>query len=208
MGKADIFGIRTGSGGVVSVPGGGQSETVERDLHRIGRILRENGADDTAVLAAADVLVDDRVRLKCQVPLCDSYGRNYTCPPHVPPLSEIRAALARYETGLLVLVNDALEGEDGDPFRGARRLHELIHLGEKEAFTMGYRFAMGLIGGCCRLCETCAAVTGEACRFPFRARPSMESMGIDVGGTAETAGMSIAFPVRDRVSWIGLLLVY
>jgi predicted metal-binding protein len=191
----------------VSTVGGGCSETAERDLDRIGKVLRENGADETVVIAATDVLVDDRVRLKCQVPLCDSYGRNYTCPPHVPPVSEVRAALARYETGLLVRVSDVLEGEKGDPFRAARRLHELIHLGEKEAFSIGYRFAMGFIGGCCRLCETCAAVTGEACRFPFLARPSMESMGIDVAGTAERAGISISFPVRDKVSWIGLLLV-
>jgi len=160
------------------------------------------------IVSAAEVSVDDRVRLKCQVPLCDSYGRNYTCPPHVPTLSDFRKALNGYEKGILVRVNDTLTEGNRDPFRSAGLLHELINFGEKEAFLMGYRFAAGFIGGCCRLCETCAAVTGEACRFPFRARPSMESMGIDVIETAKRAGMSIEFPVQGRVSWVGLILVH
>lgn len=184
------------------------SATAEKNLEGIVKFLLEKGADQAVVIPAAEVLVDDRVRLKCQVPLCNSYGRNYTCPPHVPALSDFRNALSGYEKGILVRVDDTLTGENRDPFRSAGRLHELINSGEKEAFLMGYRFAAGFIGGCCRLCETCAAVTGEACRVPFRARPSMESMGIDVIETAKRAGLSIKFPVRDRVSWIGLILIH
>ena len=191
-----------------SLPAGDQRETTAGDLEKILEYLRTSGADEAAVIQAADVPVDDRVRLKCQVPLCDSYGRNYTCPPFVPALSEFRDALNRYEKGILVRVNDTLDEKNKDPFRAAGRLHELINLGEKKAFLMGYRFSAGFIGGCCRLCGTCAAVTHEACRFPFRARPSMESMGIDVVELAKRAGMSVDFPVRDKVSWIGLILVY
>jgi len=187
---------------------GNPSGAVETDLEKITQFLRKNGADQAVLVSPADIPVDERVRLKCQVPLCDSYGRNYSCPPHVPALSEFRNALSRYEKGILVRVSDTLDEKNTDPFRSAASLHELINLGEKEAFSMGYRFATGFIGGCCRLCETCAAVTREACRFPFRARPSMESMGIDVIETAERAGISVTFPIRDRVSWIGLILIY
>ena len=42
------------------------------------------GADRAAPLPAASVVVDERVRLKCRVPRCSSYGRNLMCPPHVP----------------------------------------------------------------------------------------------------------------------------
>ena len=191
-----------------SIPGGHEPGTVEKDLERIVKFLRENGADRAIIISAAEVPVDDRVRLKCQVPLCDSYGRNYTCPPHVPTPSDFRKALNGYEKAVLVQVNDTLTEGNRDPFLSAGLLHELINLGEKEAFLMGYRFATGFIGGCCRLCETCAVVTREACRFPFRARPSMEAMGIDVIETARRAGISVAFPIRDRVSWIGLILIH
>ena len=78
------------------------------------------GADRAAPLPAASVVVDERVRLKCRVPRCSSYGRNLMCPPHVPGPDETRAALARYSDVLLVQqdipvtqaqVDDALEGK-------------------------------------------------------------------------------------------------
>jgi predicted metal-binding protein len=77
------------------------------------------GADRAAPLPAASVVVDERVRLKCQVPRCSSYGRNLMCPPHVPGPAETRAALARYADVLLVQqdigvtqaeVDEALDG--------------------------------------------------------------------------------------------------
>jgi predicted metal-binding protein len=60
------------------------------------------GADRAAPLPAAAVVVDERVRLKCRVPRCSSYGRNLMCPPHVPGPDETRAALSRYSDVLLV----------------------------------------------------------------------------------------------------------
>jgi predicted metal-binding protein len=35
----------------------------------------------------------------------------------------------------------------------------------------------------------------------------MEAMGIDVVATLENAGLSLAFPVSDRVTWTGLILL-
>ena len=69
--------------------------------HLIDR-ARELGADRAAPLPASSVVVDERVRLKCRVPRCSSYGRNLMCPPHVPGPDETRAALARYGDVLLV----------------------------------------------------------------------------------------------------------
>jgi len=63
---------------------------------------RALGADRAAPLPAAAVVVDERVRLKCRVPRCSSYGRNLMCPPYVPGPDETRAALARYADALLV----------------------------------------------------------------------------------------------------------
>ena len=77
------------------------------------------GADRAAPLSAASVVVDERVRLKCRVPLCSSYGRNLMCPPHVPGPDETRAALARYADVLLVQQDIARDAGRGR--RGARR---------------------------------------------------------------------------------------
>jgi len=63
---------------------------------------RELGAGSAAPLPARAVVVDERVNLKCRVPLCASYGVNLMCPPNTPTSTETRAALARYSDTLVV----------------------------------------------------------------------------------------------------------
>ena len=187
---------------------------VQREaLSRIISVLKEQGASAVVLIDSADIIVDDRVRLKCHVPLCDSYARNLMCPPYVPSVSEFREALRNYRQAILLQVSAPLsEMYENIPteevFLPAKKLHELVNVGEKEAFAAGFRFAAGFIGGCCRLCDECVAVqTGRTCRFPFKARPSMEAMGIDVMATAEKAGLPLSFPISNRVTWTGLILL-
>ena len=185
----------------------------EEKLDKIISLLKAQGASVVALVNIADIIVDERVRLKCRVPVCDSYNRNLMCPPHVPSVTEFREALKNYSQAILIQVSAELNETYAnvpteEVFLPARKLHELVNLGEKEAFTAGIRFAAGFIGGCCRLCDECAAVQGSAsCRFPFKARPSMEAMGIDVMATVEKAGLPVTFPIRNRVTWTGLILV-
>jgi predicted metal-binding protein len=182
-------------------------------LDDIISLLKERGASAVVLTNIADIVVDERVRLKCRVPVCDTYNKNLMCPPYVPSVAEFREALTNYKQAILIQVSALLpETHANAPreevFLPARELHELVNLGEREAFTAGFRFAAGFIGGCCRLCDECVAAQGGAsCRFPFRARPSMEAMGIDVIATAEKAGLPVTFPVKNRVTWTGLILL-
>ncbi len=184
-----------------------------RLLKEILRRLTEEGASEVRLIDVKKIVVDERVRLKCQIPLCDTYGRNLMCPPHLPSVEDFRRALRRYSRAILVQVSAAVPVQSGselpeDVFAPATKLHELVNMGEKMAFEAGLHFAAGLIGGCCRLCKECVAAQGETrCRFPFKARPSMEAMGIDVFSTLEKIGVPVSgLPVSDRVTWTGLIL--
>ena len=195
------------------------------------------GADRAAPLPAGSVVVDERVRLKCRVPRCSSYGRNLMCPPHVPGPDETRGALARYDDVLLVQqdigvtqaqMDLALDGmtyaesraSDALGVHGTRAADceneivasqnafaGLMSALEAEAFKLGYRFAAAFAGGECVLCEVCAGVDDGVCRHPFEARPSAEAVGIDVVATARAAGLDIEMPAVDRPSWTGMLLI-
>ncbi|MCX5829028.1 MAG: DUF2284 domain-containing protein [Deltaproteobacteria bacterium] len=182
-------------------------------INPIIALLKAEGASTATSIPVSHVIVDERVRLKCQVPVCDSFHKNLMCPPFVMPVEEFRKVLACYKEAILLQTEGGIDvltdGKPGrDVFAPAGRLHDLVNLGEREAFRSGFRFAAGLIGGCCRLCEVCVAIdNSRICRFPFRARPSMEAMGIDVVATLENAGLSLTFPVRDRVTWTGLILL-
>lgn len=85
------------------------------------------------------------------------------------------------------------------------RLYEIITQIESICMREGYCFAAGLSAGACFLCDECVGPK-SACRHPFKARPSMEAMGIDVVATAKRAGMRLNFD-RDARSWVGLILV-
>ena len=170
------------------------------------------GATASEWIPIRDIVLDERVRLKCQVPLCDSYDRNLMCPPRLPKVAEFRETLSCFSQALLVQVAAPLAAKPSrnrkDVYRPAKKLHTLINSLEKMAFVEGYHYATGLIGGCCRLCSECVAVTGGTkCHHPFQARPSMEAMGIDVTATLRETGMSCPFPVLDHVRWTGLLLI-
>jgi predicted metal-binding protein len=88
------------------------------------------------------------------------------------------------------------------------KLQRIVHRIESKAFLQGYRFSVGFIAGSCKLCPKCVAVDScEPCRHPFRARPSMEAMGIDAVQTARNAGLPFDIPAKDKIVWNGLVLV-
>jgi len=188
------------------------------------RKARELGATNAALLPAEQVVVDERVRLKCAVPVCQGYGHYLHCPPNTMSVAEFHKTLDRYSTALLVQVESPQSSADLDQEglagKNAAQLEALLHgepnrlLGrivnqlEAEAFKAGYYYAAGFSGGICLLCPECVGVaSGDPCRRPYEARPSMEGVGIDVFKTAANAGLAIAMSSDEPVRWTGLILV-
>jgi predicted metal-binding protein len=176
-------------------------------------------------MPASKVVVDERVLLKCTVPVCHGYNNYLFCPPSTFSVPEFRAILERFTTALVVvqvesaqssldLDDQGLAGKDtakleaelhGEP---NLKLQDIIGRLEAEAFKGGFYYATGFAGGLCLLCPHCVGVaSGKPCRRPFEARPSMEGVGIDVFRTAENAGLPIALSADAPVKWTGLLLV-
>ncbi len=187
-------------------------------------VARKAGATAAKVIPSRMVVVDERVRLKCEVPRCSGYGQYLTCPPHVMDVDTFSRIRSRYQWCLLVQVEakniDSTDKSQGRinlalakkkapvhrPFR--IKLLEVVGAVEAAAFKKGLRFAAGFVGGRCVLCKRCvAAQDSQACRHPFRARPPMEAVGIDVVQTAENAGLPIHLSSSQNVVWTGLVLL-
>ena len=166
------------------------------------------GATTAKVIPVGSVVIDERVRLKCLVPLCDKYNQNLMCPPNLPTVEEFRKAAARYSRALFVQLVFEKNGKvtKAEARQQGLRLHKIIHELERRAFSLRYPLAAGLIGGSCKLCKTCVG-TPNPCRHPLMARPSMEGMGIDVIKTARKIGLPFHFHSRNRLFWNGLLLI-
>ena len=59
------------------------------------------GATDARVITTSDVIVENRVPLKCRTG-CTTFGTRLTCPPHAPTPDEFRKILSEYQYAMLV----------------------------------------------------------------------------------------------------------
>ena len=166
------------------------------------------GATSAKVIPVSSIVIDERVRLKCLVPLCDKYGRNLMCPPNLPSIAEFRESLKRYSKALFVQLVWENKGEfpKMEARKHALRLHKIIHELERKALYLGFPLAAGLIAGSCKLCRKCVGPVAH-CKHPLMARPSLEGMGIDVLQTAKKIGLPFDFSCHNRLFWNGLLLI-
>ncbi|HEB30907.1 MAG TPA: DUF2284 domain-containing protein [Spirochaetes bacterium] len=206
---------------------------MENDMKRLCDLALNSGGTAASCFEAKDVVIDERTRFKCMVPVCDDYGVNLMCPPNVMSVADFARILSRYGVAILLQVgiaipekiknmieneteniadlykNKAFSDSYHQSLTKARKLlHEIVNKAESAAFSMGYNFAAGLIGGSCRLCGTCVNPgSKEPCRHPFLARPSMEAMGIDVVKTAINAGLPFDIPPKETAVWNGLILI-
>ena len=187
---------------------------------------KELGASQALAIPVADIAVDDRALLKCLVPICPHYGIDLMCAPNVLTVSQFREILQCYHMAILIKVDIPFMnlpeggGEKNEQRKTAtaeylqvaedakKRLHEIVCRVESLCLEAGYHFAAGLIGGSCPLCEECVGIkSGVPCRHPYKARPAMEAMGIDVMATAEKAGLHLSFSQDESRAWMGLVLV-
>jgi len=189
-------------------------ETARSDLEHYRELALEWGASDAAIVPANSVTIDERVRLKCVVPRCLRAGETPNCPPYALDLDLVRRALSRFSWAILFKC-DVESIEEYVPRRGATRAQQRRTLSfhrmssdvvfelERQAYKDGYHLAMGFGGGSCKdyLCQgmLCQFLDSGRCRFPHRARPAMEAVGIDVVALINEVGWQ-AYALVDDLS--------
>lgn len=169
------------------------SGNIRRRVHMKGDDLKKyadhalkGGATSVKPIPPSIVVTAPWVRWKCQFG-CSGYDQSYCCPPHTPTPEETRRVLDGYNRALLFHI-ETLYSKGRE--KRKKFLQMLIDL-EAEIFKDGYYKAFVLLAGPCDVCRQCAKSEGKACNDRYRARPSMESCGIDVFQTARNNGFHI-----------------
>ena len=93
-------------------------ETLRADLARYCAMALELGASGAAIIPASDVVIDERVRLKCVVPRCFRAGETPYCPPHALDLELVRRALSRFSWAILCPCQGIYNLYSGTVFKG------------------------------------------------------------------------------------------
>lgn len=209
-----------------------EDEKIKIDLGKLCEKAVTLGVSRVRIIETDEIVIDSRIQLKCQYPPCIHYGKNLMCPPFTPKAEEFEKQLRTYRYGIIVQVEQDIpdilrpyiyskevtlanfgkerklqEIRKSGIIKIWRRLYDIVSAIEREAFGMSYYLSLGLIAGTCRLCETCDI--NAPCKRPWGARPSMESLGIDVYRTAKNANMEIKWNPKSKEKWIlnGLILV-
>jgi len=163
------------------------------------------GATQAAIVKAKDIIVDERVVLKCQIPRCFGYGTCAHCPPHTMKPGELRQLLEGYRWAVFfivdvpsgIIVRDKATLKEREA--AYQKIFHIVNDIESMAFYDGHYLAFGFAAGSCRhtFCgaqERCQALEGKRCRISLRSRPSMEAVGIDVYKMVARSGWDI-YPV-------------
>ena len=150
-------------------------------------LFKQSGFNDYKWIDPPEIVVAQWVRIKCMFG-CGEYGRNATCPPYVPSIPECKAFFADYRTAAVFHFRQAVAKPE-DRHAWTRSVNRGLLKLEREVFVSGYYKAFMLFMDSCGLCAECTG-DREECLQPRQARPSPESMGMDVFATVKKGGLS------------------
>ena len=147
----------------------------------------EGKIHESAFLDSDQIQFTDAVREACKANYCGRYNTCWTCPPAVGDLRELEAHYKRYPRAFVYTTkHDVEDSFDIEGMFEARVVHDAI---DKEAADMIDSIGGELlIPGGCNICEKCS-YPDSPCRFPHKAKKSVEACGIDVVQLAATCGI-------------------
>jgi len=142
------------------------------------------GADHAVVFKIEDIVFDPRTILKCMFG-CSDWGKGHTCPSRPGSLKtwEYQRVFEKYSWGIII-------------HSTSKKLSQDVSFAiERDAFLKGYYFAFSLSD--CALCSECAGHRSAECADPKKARPALQSVGIDVFETVHRFGLPLK-TLRDQ----------
>ena len=146
----------------------------------------------------------DRIRWICENE-CPMYGKTWACPPGVGSVAQCAAKCAGYDQCLLI--STITEVSDiGNMYEtlATRKDHEEI-TGQVEAMLKAEGVTPYILSTeACAICERCAYLDGQPCRYPEQMHPCVESHGINILPLLEELGLPFQFG-ENVVTWVSLL---
>ncbi len=165
------------------------------------------GAFKANVIEAKKIKTDRAFRDMCASNACGVYGKCYMCPPDVGEVEQLMAELKSYDYALVYQTVSALE--DSFDFEGMveakKKSYPLAQSLRRVFSDLGLVKVLHLGAGGCGVCNTCAKQTGEPCRFPALAMPSLEAYGVNVSQLAKAADMKYTNG-QNTVTYFGAVL--
>ena len=173
---------------------GAKAGITKKERQALDRMFQEKGYGDYKWIDPQKIVVAQWVRMKCMFG-CGEYGHNACCPPNVPSVTECKRFFHEYQDAVIFRFEKAVAKPE-DRHKWSKKVNIKLAKLEREVFLAGYERAFLLFMDSCGICADCAE-TREGCKEPRSARPSPESMAVDVYSTAKLFG----FPIEVRTDY-------
>ena len=145
-----------------------------------------------------------RIRWICENE-CPMYGKSWACPPGVGTVDTCRQVCMAYDHCLLISsIVEVRDIADMEETLATRPDHEALTEQVRELMKAQGVDPFILSTEACTVCERCAILDGQPCRFPEKMHPCVESHGINVVDVLEKRGLEFQFGA-NVVTWISLL---
>jgi predicted metal-binding protein len=151
-------------------------------------LITGHGYRDFKWIQPKDIVVAQWVRMKCLFG-CPDYGKTATCPPNVPSVSDCRKFFDEYETAVVLHFEKKVDKPEDRHAWSKGVNQELLRL-EKAILLSGHVKTFLLFMDSCSLCADCPGAR-EECKNPKSARPSPESLAMDVFSTVKKYGYPV-----------------
>jgi predicted metal-binding protein len=171
-------------------------------------IALESNASDAAILDTSEIQFHEDFRKACEKNVCRKYDTTWMSPPVIGPISELKKRAMCFQHGLLFqTVHYLISNFDFKGMLAAGGTHGNIFKDLVGRIRKEYPSAeiLPLSAGCCSICERCAFLDQEPCRFPDLAVASVEAYGMNVIALQKSAGLPYNNG-KNTVTYVGLIL--
>lgn len=151
-----------------------------------------------------DLEFSKRVRWICQHD-CSMYGKSWACPPAVGSVDCCKTKCLSYKNCLMISSMTEVEDiADLEETLSTRVAHEAL-TDQVGALLRQQNISPFILSTeACALCQRCAYLDGEPCRFPEKMHPCVESQGINIIPVLEENGLEFQYGC-NIVTWVSLL---
>ncbi len=145
-----------------------------------------------------------RIRYICQAE-CPMYGKTWACPPAVGEVDACKCRCLQYKNCLMVgTITEVEDISNIEVTLATRPDHEAVTDQVLQLLRQQGIEPFVLSTEACAICERCAYLDGQPCRFPEKMHPCVESHGINLIPTLEENGLEFIYG-ENIVTWYSLL---
>ena len=146
----------------------------------------------------------DRIRWICQHE-CPMYGKTWACPPGVGTVNCCAQKCGSYGKCLMIsTITEVSDIADIEETLATRPAHEDITNQVGRLLRSQGVEPYILSTEACTLCQRCAYLDGEPCRYPEKMHPCVESHGINLLAVLDQLGLAFQYG-ENVVTWFSLL---